>query len=241
MALIKCKECGQMISEKATSCPICGNPVRVHGEHISYEQGQVNNPVYQNNGNRRSNKLLYGIIIVLLVALAGAGYYFHDKSKQSEKEQQEEQIVYGSRYYGQVVDPDGYTNIRKNPSTNAPIVRRYDSGNYLYYTPLSNGWSKVYSADKSSSYMGYMHTSRIKRVNPNSKPTSYYKKGYVVDPVDSYVNLRKGPNTSSSIVGRLNIGTDIYYIQTSSGWYKAYDLDYNYLGYIYYDRVRSQD
>ena len=29
MALIKCSECGQIISDKATSCPKCGNPINV--------------------------------------------------------------------------------------------------------------------------------------------------------------------------------------------------------------------
>ena len=27
MALIKCSECGQMVSDKATKCPNCGNPI----------------------------------------------------------------------------------------------------------------------------------------------------------------------------------------------------------------------
>lgn len=72
-----------------------------------------------------------------------------------------------TKRYGRVTDPDGYTNIRKGPSTNYPIVRRYYSGEYLYYVPQKSGWSKVYSGVSNSTYMGYMHTSRIKRVNPN--------------------------------------------------------------------------
>ena len=70
-------------------------------------------------------------------------------------------------YYGRVSDPDGYTNIRREASINSPITRRYNSGEYLYYIPMSNGWSKVYSANRSSTFIGYMHTSRIVRVNQN--------------------------------------------------------------------------
>ena len=29
MALIKCEECGQMVSDKASACPHCGCPVKV--------------------------------------------------------------------------------------------------------------------------------------------------------------------------------------------------------------------
>lgn len=31
MALIKCQECGKEISQKATNCPHCGNPVQAPG------------------------------------------------------------------------------------------------------------------------------------------------------------------------------------------------------------------
>lgn len=68
-------------------------------------------------------------------------------------------------YYGCVSDPDGYTNIRREASLSSPITRRYNTGEYLYYIPMSNGWSKVYSANRSSTFIGYMHTSRIIRVN----------------------------------------------------------------------------
>ena len=149
--------------------------------------------------------------------------------------------VSAQQFYGRVSDPDGYTNIRRGPSTSYPIVRRYYSGEYLYYTPQSNGWSKVYSGARSSTYMGYMHTSRIRNVNPNrgsgkSSSSGYYS-GYITDPVDNYVNIRKGPGTNYAIIGRLNVGTFVYYTKTGSNWYKVYNRNKSYLGYIYHDRV----
>ncbi len=84
------------------------------------------------------------------------------------------QGIHAQQYYGQVQDRDGYTNIRRGPSTNHTIVRRYLSGDYLYYTPQNNGWSKVYSGKSSNTYMGYMHTSRIVQVNPNSSNNSSF-------------------------------------------------------------------
>ena len=153
--------------------------------------------------------------------------------------------VNAQQYYGKVSDPDGYTNIRKGPGTNYAIVRRYQSGDYLYYTPQSNGWSKVYSGVKSNTYMGYMHTSRIVRINPysssdtsSSSSTTNYYSGYITDPVDNYVNIRKGPSINHAIIGRLDTGTFVYYTKTGSNWYKVYDRNKNYLGYIYHNRVR---
>ncbi|MBP3727083.1 MAG: SH3 domain-containing protein [Bacteroidaceae bacterium] len=141
--------------------------------------------------------------------------------------------------YGRVVDPDGYTNIRKGPGTNYAIVRRYQSGEYLYYTPLSNGWSKVYSANKSSSFMGYMATSRIRYVNPNagSATSTSLRKGTVVDPRDTYVNIRKGPGTNYAITGQLAVGSDIHYKPYNSGWVKVYEFE-RFLGYVAKSRIR---
>lgn len=42
MALIECKECGQMISDKAVACPKCGCPVE-HAEVETNEQPQSEN------------------------------------------------------------------------------------------------------------------------------------------------------------------------------------------------------
>ena len=151
--------------------------------------------------------------------------------------------IEAQQYYGRVSDPDGYTNIRTGPSTRYPITRRYNSGYYLYYTPMNNGWSKVYSGARSNTFMGYMSTSRIVRVNPNngysSSPsrTSSMRSGYIVDPRDNYVNVRTGPGTNYAIRTRLYVGTYVYY-SGSSRWVKVYNSNGTYLGYVYYDRIR---
>ena len=146
------------------------------------------------------------------------------------------------QYYGKVYDADGYTNIRRGPSTSAAIVRRYYSGDYLYYTPQDNGWSKVYSANKASSFMGYMSTSRIVRVNPNNttrtEPT--YSLGYITDPTDTYVNVRRGPGTKHAICGRLNIGDAVYYQDAGNGWVKIFNRDKKFVGYVAKSRITSR-
>lgn len=142
--------------------------------------------------------------------------------------------------YGMVSDPDGYTNIRKEPTTKAPIVRRYNSGEYLYFFPLNNGWSLVYSGAKTNTFMGYMSTNRIVKVNPNSNAntTPAYQSGHITDPVDTYVNLRKGPGTNYAITGRLDTGTFVYYQPAATGWVKVYDDNKTFLGYVAKNRIK---
>lgn len=149
--------------------------------------------------------------------------------------------VDAQRYYGRVQDADGYTNIRRGPSTSTSIVRQYQSGAYLYYTPQKNGWSKVYSSKTSSSYMGYMHTSRIVRVtnsnNNGGTTTTAKRKGVAYDPNDTYINVRKGPGTKYAIASQLLNGVTIY-IEGSGKWLKVYDEDMRYLGYAHQSVVR---
>jgi uncharacterized protein YraI len=115
------------------------------------------------------------------------------------------QGIHAQQYYGQVQDRDGYTNIRRGPGTNHAIVRRYQSGDYLYYTPQNNGWSKVYSGKSSNTYMGYMHTSRIVRVNPNNSNNSsfssrtLFKYGQLLKRIADNVYMRTGPGENYPI------------------------------------------
>ena len=281
MALIKCTECGQMMSDKATKCPNCGCPIEATivtpfnnmnpqpmnpqpmnpqmmnpqpmNPQIMNQQPMDQQPVYYQNGNSGNNNTwLYIIIAVLFTIIAGIAALFifvGDDDPQDTPENTQTETTQGTttvapQFYGQVSDPDGYTNIRREPSTSAPIVKKYNSGDYLYYTPQGNGWSMVYSGNKANTFMGYMHTSRIVKVDPNkgSKQTNTsntYLIGCVIDPVDSYVNVRTGPGTDYPIATQLDDLTEVYYIKSSSKWYKVYDTNYNYLGYVYYDRIHD--
>ena len=93
MALIKCSECGHMISDKAIKCPKCGCPI--HNESKTQYNTNVDQPpvYYEEGNNGNNNKWLYGIIVLLLAVLAGGGYYFYDKNKQVEKVYQQKLIT----------------------------------------------------------------------------------------------------------------------------------------------------
>lgn len=143
-------------------------------------------------------------------------------------------------FYGCVSDPDGYTNIRKSPSTDAPIVRRYEAGEFLYFTPFDSNWCKVYSGEKISTFMGYMATNRIIRVNVDGdNDPSAFRMGYITDPKDTYVNVRKGPGTDYAIIGRLNVGSFVFYQLASSDWVKIYDNNKRMLGFVAKSRIKD--
>jgi len=70
-------------------------------------------------------------------------------------------------------------------------------------------------------------------------PSIEYMTGIITDPVDDYVNVRKGPGTNYEVVTTLDVGDEVYYTSGSGNWMKVYDLGENYLGYVYYDRIIS--
>lgn len=78
MALIKCKECGHEISDKAQTCPNCGCPVSV--------VEQKDNPQLKtvNNEQQRKSKwgLLIGVIVFVLLLGAAAFYFLKNERKQ---------------------------------------------------------------------------------------------------------------------------------------------------------------
>lgn len=76
MALIKCNECGHMISDRATKCPKCGCPITKGSKpHIHQETPQAQPFYYDDKNGGSSRKWLYGIIGVLVALLIGLGLW----------------------------------------------------------------------------------------------------------------------------------------------------------------------
>ena len=92
MALIKCRECGHMISDKAIRCPNCGCPTKE--ETVLYQDNAPSNvtPVYDEEENH-SNKWQYGVIGVLAVALVGLGIWAWQSGLFDGAQEQANQIV----------------------------------------------------------------------------------------------------------------------------------------------------
>lgn len=88
--MIKCRECGQLISDKAARCPRCGCPSMRMSEQTQYQRYDTPPPARNDHGggNRPNNNLLYAIIAGLLVIIAGGAFFWYNSSKQEQKIQQ---------------------------------------------------------------------------------------------------------------------------------------------------------
>ena len=72
MALIKCPECGNTISDKASNCPKCGCPV----SYAAYRKDITNGAPVQYPQKSNSNLWIYALLAFLLTVLLGGGAYW---------------------------------------------------------------------------------------------------------------------------------------------------------------------
>lgn len=70
MALLKCKECGHLVSEKASACPNCGCPIERVGvfEGDQFEEKP-----------KKSKGWIWVLMVALLCLIGGGGYYAYAK------------------------------------------------------------------------------------------------------------------------------------------------------------------
>lgn len=97
MAMIKCAECGNEISDKAKTCPICGCPTKT-------EEPKINLP------KKVIAIISVVIIVVLVIAVRSIAHQSNTSSNLTEKEQIE-QVEYlverGRQLLGTTSDSDG--------------------------------------------------------------------------------------------------------------------------------------
>jgi hypothetical protein len=75
MALINCTECKKEISDKATSCPGCGAPIR------EVNNLNKNNTEPNQTGISRSSAALLGFLLGFILLYAGCGVKADDFTK----------------------------------------------------------------------------------------------------------------------------------------------------------------
>ena len=106
MPLIKCPECGRMVSDRAAECPHCGGPLKQESSPQDYQPDtdapvsqatspQDNQPVMSDDemiqpDEQPSRRWLYAVIAALVIVLAaGIGYYFYDKGQKQKAYERE--------------------------------------------------------------------------------------------------------------------------------------------------------
>ena len=154
MALIKCNECGQMISDKAMKCPKCGNPVgQVSNKKPMSSNNIITNETYTYENESTKSKWLYPVIGVLVVALLGLAawlFIFND-----DKQNQTEQIVDNTNVTNAETNNTDLTDNKKIDSSQSmdfsgkvgkyPVTMHleFDNNNVNGYYYYNSGSSKL--------------------------------------------------------------------------------------------------
>ena len=161
MALIKCNECGQMVSDKAESCPHCGNPIAKPDTGLN---PQGNNAQRQDvvNSHPKKNKKWLIAFVLLLAVLGGITYLYYAKSSA------EPTVVLTERFANKIRKYDklgsfheglalvqrnrlwGYIDVEGNEVIPCIYIGT-EYGNYAF--PFSEGLAAVRSKDGNYGYI----------------------------------------------------------------------------------------
>ncbi len=122
MALIKCPECGNMISDKALKCPKCGCPTGRNAIQSSnrYNYGEPE----EDSSPAVSRKWLYVVIGALAAALVGITAFSLLNNTDSSAALMSEATSEGPKTYALATSELGWLNVRREPSTSAKIAAK---------------------------------------------------------------------------------------------------------------------
>ena len=101
-------------------------------------------------GKKTSIFIIFAILIV----------YFLTNSNFLEKNNKD-QSHYEGQVKGRIVDPDGWSYLRKTPSLNGEIIRRIPESEFFYVIKTSKN-DKWYKIKTSLNETGYIYYNRIR-------------------------------------------------------------------------------
>lgn len=104
----------------------------------------------------------------------------------------------------------GYVNLRSGPSTDASVVMRVTSGSTFYLQANYSGWCYGYVLYNSQQVYGYMYETFLDSDTYSAVVTT--RNG-------GQVNVRSGPSSSYSSIGKLASGTQVTILLKGNGWY----------------------
>jgi len=135
---------------------------------------------------------------------------------------------------------NGKLNLRKEASANSAILGSYPNGTYVAVIKKGSTWTKVWCKGKTG-YMitkclsftssGSSSSSRRSSSSGSSSSGSSGKTMYVKTEYKDVLNLRAGPDDSSSILGSYRNGTPVTMLKYGKYW--SYVQVYSKKGYMY--------
>ena len=102
-------------------------------------------------------------------------------------------------------------NVRSGPSTSYSVIGKVSEGDKVEVISTSNGWSKI----KYNGKTGYVSSQYL---SSSAAPESTTTTTKYVNTLS--LNVRSGPSTSYSVIGKVSEGDKVEVISTSNGWSK---------------------
>lgn len=163
MALIKCNNCGGMVSDKAKACPNCGTPV-VANNRSQDSKAPIQGPnEYYEESKRKSNAGLIVAVVLGVLAMVGIGGWllYDNQQKRIALEQMQEKVLLDSiaevqRMEQARLDSINAAKEKIEMMQNAykKVLNRYRDGKYFLYDITGDGvpelWLNVYEGDGES-------------------------------------------------------------------------------------------
>ena len=135
-----------------------------------------------------------------------------------------------SSYKQMEVNTNGL-NMRSGAGTSYRIITILNKGTKVEVISESNGWSKI----KYDGRLGYVYSIYLDDIKPS------YTNTYTKTVNTEVLNVRSGPSTSNSIVGKLSKGTKVSVISESNGWSKIIYKDKEcYVSSRYLDDISNE-
>lgn len=175
MAIIKCPECHQEISDKAPVCPSCGVPIAghvttcpqcgftyfnsnvecPHCHHktpIGTEEMRSDTENIQNDhcaSQSRNNRIIIGVVLLIVVILGCVLYAFY-RNAQNDKEESAYEFALSSN------DPQVLQNYL-NTYADAPEAHRDSISAHLeYFMQLDRDWTNVVVSGSKNDFLRYI-------------------------------------------------------------------------------------
>lgn len=193
MALIKCSECGQMVSDRAESCPNCGNPI---ANSIAKEKN-VSIRVHEKEGlsKKKNRKGVYIVASVFLLVLLGSLYFYFTKTPTEPMVVITEQFANKIRKYDKLGSFHeglalaqrnglwGYIDTKGNEVIPC-IYKGTEDGNYGF--DFSEGMAVV--IDKNGKY-GYINTKGEVVIKPQFQQAGSFSESVASVLSNGYLNF----------------------------------------------------
>ncbi len=117
---------------------------------------------------------------------------------------------------GQMIEANSTINVRSGPGTGYSIIGRISPGTSYAVLGQQNGWYAISFNGQTGYVAGWLV--RVVSGGSASPPSGGSPTGQMIE-ANSTINVRSGPGTGYSVIGRISPGTSYAVLGQQNGWY----------------------